>query len=423
MPFAQLVIGPPGCGKSTFCDGMHQFLNGIDRKCSVVNLDPANDRTNYPCALDVRDLVPLEEVMEQEELGPNGGVLYALEELEHNIEWMEERLKEIKDDYLIIDCPGQVELFTHHNSMPVIFHRLEKLGYRLVIVQLLDSHALSQPTLWISSLLLTLRSMLHLPYPLVNVLSKIDNLSKAEPLPFNLAYYTEVQDLHYLLPHLEAEQAGVSLTSLASDPTIDPQSVLDSIRARERPGAEKWRRLNEALIQLIDDFGLVSFQPLAVEDKASMMSLVRAIDRASGFVFGADAKGDLSNEEGVWASAMQEDWGQMTIGDVQERWIDRREEFDEMERKMWEEEAKMAGANATPSADVVMTEGAEEGRVPTVAEVEAARKQRDAASTQPLAEDDDEDLEAMQEAYLKAKSNGQGNKGHDDGIQVSRKQT
>lgn len=95
MPFAQLVIGPPGSGKSTFCDGMQQFLNAIDRKCSVVNLDPANDRTNYPCSLDIRELVPLEEVMEQEELGPNGGVLYALEELEHNWEWMEERINEL----------------------------------------------------------------------------------------------------------------------------------------------------------------------------------------------------------------------------------------------------------------------------------------------------------------------------------------
>lgn len=96
MPFAQLVIGPPGSGKSTFCDGMQQFLNAIDRKSSVVNLDPANEQTNYPCALDIRELVPLEDVMEQEELGPNGGVLYALEELEHNIEWMEQRLMDIK---------------------------------------------------------------------------------------------------------------------------------------------------------------------------------------------------------------------------------------------------------------------------------------------------------------------------------------
>lgn len=74
---------------------MNQMLAALERKCSVVNLDPANDHTSYPAALDIRDLVPLDEVMEAEELGPNGGVLYALEELEHNIEWLEEGLSKL----------------------------------------------------------------------------------------------------------------------------------------------------------------------------------------------------------------------------------------------------------------------------------------------------------------------------------------
>lgn len=95
MPFAQLVIGPPGAGKSTYCNGMHQFLGAIGRKCSVVNLDPANDQTSYPCALDVRDLVTLEDVMSEDRLGPNGGVLYAVEEVEQNFDWLEEGLKEL----------------------------------------------------------------------------------------------------------------------------------------------------------------------------------------------------------------------------------------------------------------------------------------------------------------------------------------
>lgn len=131
MPFAQLVIGPPGSGKSTYCDGMHQMLNALNRKTHVVNLDPANDHTSYESALDVRDLVQLDEIMEAEELGPNGGVLYALEELEHNIDWLEEGLSKLLDDYVIFDCPGQVELFTHHASLRNIFFRLQKLGYRV----------------------------------------------------------------------------------------------------------------------------------------------------------------------------------------------------------------------------------------------------------------------------------------------------
>lgn len=74
---------------------VHQFMSAIGRKCSVVNLDPANDSTSYPCALDVRTLVTLDDIMAEEELGPNGGTLYAIEELENNFEWLEQGLSDL----------------------------------------------------------------------------------------------------------------------------------------------------------------------------------------------------------------------------------------------------------------------------------------------------------------------------------------
>lgn len=133
MPFAQLVVGPPGAGKSTYCNGMQQFMGAIGRKASIVNLDPANDLTSYEAAVDVRELVTLESIMadEQMALGPNGSVLYALEELEHNVEWLHMKLKELGDDYVLFDCPGQVELFTHHDSLRRVFLGLQKMGYRV----------------------------------------------------------------------------------------------------------------------------------------------------------------------------------------------------------------------------------------------------------------------------------------------------
>lgn len=131
MPFAQLVLGSPGAGKSTYCNGMQQFMSAIGRKCSIVNLDPANESTTYPCAIDVRSLVKLEDIMEEDDLGPNGAVLYALEELEHNMDWLEKGLSELGEDYVLFDCPGQVELYTHHSSLRNIFYRLQKLGYRV----------------------------------------------------------------------------------------------------------------------------------------------------------------------------------------------------------------------------------------------------------------------------------------------------
>ncbi|KAG9985818.1 putative ATP binding protein, partial [Aureobasidium melanogenum] len=311
-------------------------------------------------------------------------------ELQENFEWLEEGLKELKDSYVLFDCPGQVELFTHHNTMPNLFHRLEKIGYRLIVVHLLDSLTLSRPTLYISSLLLCLRSMLHLPFPLVNVLTKIDNLAKnSEPLPFNLDYYTEVQDLDYLLPHLEAEQNNTSVQNLQ-----DRAGNSDIPKLPE----SKFTALNEALIQLIGDFGLVAFETLAVEDKVSMTNLLHAIDRASGYVFGTD-KG---TNDSVWQVAMQEGWGgKIDVRDVQERWIDRRDEFDEMERQQIEDQ-KAEEARQTGQPEV--------RRVPA-----HPSSERDThVSGNDL--DDDEDLEAMQAAFLNKQSTG-----NDNGIKIIRK--
>ncbi|KAI4132941.1 MAG: hypothetical protein LQ347_002353 [Umbilicaria vellea] len=314
MPFAQLVIGPPGSGKSTYCDGMHQFMSAIGRKCSVVNLDPANDHTSYPCALDVRDLVTLEEIMADDELGPNGAVLYALEELEGNWEWLEAGLKGLGEDYVLFDCPGQVELFTHHSSLRNIFFRIQKLGYRLVALHLTDSYCLTMPSLYISTLLLSLRAMLQMDLPHLNVLTKIDKLASYAPLAFNLDYYTEVQDLNYLLPHLAQE------SSLLQNPEFEG--------------------LNKAIIELVEDFALVGFETLAVEDKKSMMNLLHAIDRAGGYAFG----GAEGANDSVWQVAMREGMGTMDVRDVQERWIDSREVFDKKERRDLEEEAKARDA-------------------------------------------------------------------------------
>ncbi|KAK4236257.1 hypothetical protein C8A03DRAFT_45727 [Achaetomium macrosporum] len=321
MPFGQLVLGTPGAGKSTYCDGMHQFMGAIGRQCSVVNLDPANDRTNYPCALDIRDLVTLEEIMSDERLGPNGGIIYALQELEHNFEWLEQGLKELGDDYVLFDCPGQVEVYTHHTSLRNIIYRLQKLGYRLVAVHLSDCFCLTQPSLYISNLLLALRAMLQMDLPHINVLTKIDKIASYDPLPFNLDFYTQVQDPSYLIPSLEAEAPALR--------------------------SEKFARLNHAIIDLVVQFGLVRFEVLAVENKKSMMHLLRVIDRAGGYVFG----GAEGSNDTIWQVAMRNESSLLDVQDIQERWIDNKEFYDELERKEEEEQEKLGEAQAEAAAE------------------------------------------------------------------------
>ena len=153
--------------------------------------------------------------------------------------------------------------------------------------------------------------MLQMDLPQINVLTKVDNLSKYPELPFNLDFYTEVQDLNYLLPQLSMES---------------PMFAEDG----------KFAGLNRAIVSLVEEFGLVGFETLAVEDKKSMMSLLQTIDRASGYAFG----GPAGANDTVWQVAVREGLGKMDVRDVQERWLDAKDEWDEKERKDWEEEAK-----------------------------------------------------------------------------------
>ncbi|CAJ0626354.1 3741_t:CDS:10 [Entrophospora sp. SA101] len=278
MPFGQIVIGPPGSGKTTYSNGMQQFLTATERKVSVINLDPANDHIPYQCAINITNLITLKDVMETYNLGPNGGMMYCMEFLEVNFDWLEEKLKELKDDYLLFDFPGQVELFTHHNSVKNIIDKLQKLDYRLVTVHLVDAHYCTDPSKYISILLLSLKTMLQIELPHINVLSKIDLME---------SYGKLVQDLSYLLQKLDKD-----------------------------PFTSKFKELNKALCGLIEDFSLVGFYTLCIEDKKSVSQLIQVIDRANGYIF----NGLTSNNESIMMATIGNDPGNLhTVMEVQEQ--------------------------------------------------------------------------------------------------------
>lgn len=167
-----------------------------------------------------------------------------------------------------------------------------------------------------SNVLLSLRAMIQMDMPHVNVLSKIDKVASYDELPFNLEYYTDVDDLTYLTPYLEAESPALR--------------------------SEKFGRLNEAIANMIESYGLVRYEVLAVENKKSMMHLLRVIDRAGGYVFG----GAEGANDTIWAVAMRNEASMMDVQDIQERWIDQKEEYDRLEREADEEQARIAQEQA-----------------------------------------------------------------------------
>ncbi|ESQ51700.1 hypothetical protein EUTSA_v10017005mg [Eutrema salsugineum] len=298
MVFGQVVIGPPGSGKTTYCNGMSQFLSLIGRKVAVVNLDPANDALPYECAVNIEELIKLEDVMSQHSLGPNGGLMYCMEYLEKNIDWLESKLKPLsKDHYFLFDFPGQVELFFNHDSTKKFLTKLIKsLNLRLTAVQLIDCHLCSDPGNYVSSLLLSLSTMLHMELPHVNVLSKIDLIGSYGKLAFTLDFYTDVQDLSYLQHHLNQ----------------DPRSA-------------KYRKLTSELCSVVEDYGLVNFTTLDIQDKESVGNLVKLIDKANGYIFSGI---DASVVEYSKIAVGQADWDYNRVAAVQEKYMKDEETID-----------------------------------------------------------------------------------------------
>lgn len=66
--------------------------------------------------------------------------VYCMEYLESNMSWLKTELGKVKGKYLLFDCPGQVELYTHNNAVKSIVAELIKMDVRLVSVHLVDSH-------------------------------------------------------------------------------------------------------------------------------------------------------------------------------------------------------------------------------------------------------------------------------------------
>lgn len=104
--FGQLVIGPPGSGKTTYCHKISEFFKRIERKACVVNLDPANENMGYDPAIDIMKLITVQDVMDHHNLGPNGALMYCVEYLEVNFDWLLDQIKSSNSNYFVFDCPG-----------------------------------------------------------------------------------------------------------------------------------------------------------------------------------------------------------------------------------------------------------------------------------------------------------------------------
>ena len=232
------------------------------RTVHVVNLDPAAETFQYSPSIDIRTLITVDKIMEELKLGPNGGLIYALEYLLTNMEWLIDEIGDYDDDYIIFDCPGQIELYSHQPLMRNFLHTLKhSLGYKVCVVFMIDSHFITEPSKLMSGALSCLSAMLLLETTHINVLSKVDLLDD--------------QDRETLENRLE----------------LDPEELLLELQSSMPP---KFAALNKAFSSILTDYDLVSFLPLDPTDEDTLSVIQQTIDNA--IQYDDDAEPQIPND-------------------------------------------------------------------------------------------------------------------------------
>lgn len=204
--------------------------------------------------------------MEEMGLGPNGGLIYCFEFLLENLDFLTEALDPLTEEYLIIiDMPGQIELYTHIPILPALVRHLTRTGaldINLCAAYLLEATFVVDKAKFFAGTLSAMSAMIMLEVPHVNILSKMD-LVKGSVGKRELKRFIDPD------------------TSLLDDESEDADD------GSGEPGDTKtmmqgssFKRLNKAVAGLIDSFSMVSYLKLDVQDEDSVGSILSYIDDA-----------------------------------------------------------------------------------------------------------------------------------------------
>ncbi|MDW8092099.1 MAG: ATP/GTP-binding protein [Nitrososphaerota archaeon] len=172
-----LVIGTAGAGKSCFSAAYSEWLRDNMQSVGIVNLDPAVMTLPYEPDIDVREMVDYERIMATKGLGPNAALISSLREVARERESLIAEVESLPVDYVIVDTPGQLELFVFRREGRIIARDLARCG-RSIIAYMIDPVVAVTPRGFASMVFLATSVYLTLPYPMILLLSKMDAVPK-----------------------------------------------------------------------------------------------------------------------------------------------------------------------------------------------------------------------------------------------------
>lgn len=202
-----VFIGTAGCGKTSLTYVFGKWLeHELNAKVSYVNLDPGVHRTPYDPSYDVREIITVERLM-MCGLGPNGAMIRAAEIIEEKISDVSRKIHNLRSDFMLIDTPGQMELFLFRPMGPRFIEEISKQALT-VSVYIIDPALASTLSGLAISFLLPMITRLRLGVPVVSVINKADlpEIQKIEEFS---------RDLRNLQERMVSEENGL-IVDLAS---------------------------------------------------------------------------------------------------------------------------------------------------------------------------------------------------------------
>lgn len=188
------VMGPAGSGKTSLVNKFSQWLKlNLEAEVGIINLDPAVDYLPYVADIDVREIVDARKLMREERLGPNGALIRAMEILSENSEKIVKSIEALKKDYIMVDTPGQLDMFVFHDFGEKILSNIDIT--KSVGIFLWDPKALISELNAADLFLLTLVVRFRLQMPIVPVVSKIDTVAVSGGVTFHDSLWKIVEKM------------------------------------------------------------------------------------------------------------------------------------------------------------------------------------------------------------------------------------
>jgi GTPase SAR1 family protein len=166
------VTGTAGSGKSLLTQVLKNWYVNKGEDAIAVNLDPGVINTPYDPDVDIREFIDLQEVMSSYGLGPNGALVLAADMIATKLEQIQDEVDAQKAEYVIVDTPGQTELFAFRESGEYIVK--ESRADSKVLLFLLDPLLGNTPVNFLSIALLSASVGLRMSVPRISVLTKRD---------------------------------------------------------------------------------------------------------------------------------------------------------------------------------------------------------------------------------------------------------